>query len=135
MESVKDTASWAALVGAVLPLLIAVVQQSRFSGQMRQVVSIIVAAIAGVGTVLASGNFDAQNWLVTLVAVIGAAQASYALIFKPSGIAPAIESKTEFSGGGDRGEDGAVSMDFIVGCLVGAVVLFLILLLGDNLNI
>jgi hypothetical protein len=131
VESVKDTASWAALIGAVLPILIAIVQQPRWSSQVRQVIAVGVAALGGVGTVLASGNFDAQNWLVTLVAVIGAAQASYALIFKPSGVAAKIEEKTST----DKGEDGAVSIDFIVGCLVGAVVLFLILLLGDNLNI
>lgn len=120
-----------------MPILIAVVQQSRFSSQMRQIVAIVVAALGGVGTVLASGNFDVQNWLVTLVAVIGAAQASYALIFKPTGAAAVIERKTDVTGVElkDRGEDGAVSNDLLLGMLLGAAILFVILLLADTIQL
>jgi hypothetical protein len=94
METVKDTASWGALIGALLPFLIAIVQQPRWSSGFRQIIAVVVSVIAGVGTVLVSGNFDVQNWLVTLVAVIGAAQAAYALVWRPTNVAPTIEAKT-----------------------------------------
>lgn len=130
MESVKDTASWAALIGAMLPLLIAVVNRPQWTAQMKQIIGIAVAAIGGIGTVLASGNFDAQNWLVTLVAVIGASQAAYALIWKPTKVAPKIEQATSAK----PGEEGAVSTDLLLGIVIGAVGLLLILLLSDNVR-
>lgn len=122
MESVKDTASWAALIGAVLPLLIAVIQQPRWSSQVRQIVSIVISVIAGLGTVLASGNFDVQNLLVTIVALIGAAQASYALIFKPTGAAQKIEKATTKTPA-KKGEDGAGVVEYAFAALLIVVAL------------
>lgn len=84
MDTISDTASWGVLVGALMPFLIAVVQQPAWSTRQRQVVALAASLVAGVGTVLASGTFDPQNWLVTLAVVVGAAQASYTLLKNPA---------------------------------------------------
>lgn len=94
MNNTQDTASIAALVGAFLPLLTAVVNNPRWTSQQRQIISALISLVVGVVVVVASGNFDPQNWIVTLVAVVGAAQAAYAFLWKPTKVAPAIETAT-----------------------------------------
>lgn len=126
LDSVKDVASWGALIGVVLPLLIAVLNQPRWTPQQRQLLAVGVSTVAGVGTVIASGNFDLQNWLVTIAAVIGAAQAAYAVLWKPTNIAPTIETKTS---GGD--EAGAASYGYAA---VGLIVLGLLIVFFTTLD-
>lgn len=93
-DIITDTATWGTLIGLLSPLLVAFVQQPWWSNQYRQIVAVGVSALLGILTVVASGTFDVQNWLLTLVAVIGAAQTSYALVWKPTKVAKVIELKT-----------------------------------------
>lgn len=120
MESVKDTASIAALIGGFLPLLIAVVNNPDWTPLRRQVTATIISFAVGVVFVLISGNFDPQNWLVTLVAVVGAAQATYALIWKPSSIGPKLELVTSRQRG-DRGQGRLDVVQIII--LIGVVII------------
>ena len=92
---------WSALVGWFLPMLIAVIQQPRWSNTVRSVVTVIVCVITGFVTTWLTVDFDFSKDLVaSILTVLIAAQASYLAFFKPTKVAPAIERATS---GGDSG--------------------------------
>lgn len=125
MESVKDTASIGALIGGFLPLLIAVVNNPNWTPMRRQIVGTVIAFAVGVVFVAISGNFDPQNWLVTLAAVLGASQATYALIWKPTAIAPKVEGATVRTRDG-RGAARFDVVQIIILTVVALVVLYIL---------
>lgn len=96
--STLQTVATGSAVGGFLPLLTAVVQRPHWSAQAKQLVAVAVALVAGVVTVISSGGLSQfqDGWLSagTLGAVVAASQAAYDLIWKPSSLAPAIESAT-----------------------------------------
>lgn len=93
--NVPDTAAqWTALVGILIPFVVAFINNQTMSSQTRQLVMIAVAVVVGVGGVIASGNFDLKNWMLTLTTTIGACQAAYTLVWKPTGVANVVEMKT-----------------------------------------
>ena len=82
------------IVGVVLPLLTAVVQQPSLPRAARVALAVAVSIVAGTGTVAAAGHFDTANWVTTVAAVLVAAQASYESIWQPTGITGRIETAT-----------------------------------------
>lgn len=96
--STLDSITSGALVGALLPLLTAVVQRPAWSAEVKKVVAVVIALVAGVATVAASGGWEQFQHgtltFATVTAVLAASQATYDLIWKPSKVAPAIESVT-----------------------------------------
>lgn len=101
MDSSQEVASWGILIGALLPILIAILNQPQWTDQQKRFIALGVAFVSGTGTVIVSGNFDPGNWVVTIAAVLGASQAAYTVLWKPTKIAPRIEAAT--SGGGEGG--------------------------------
>ncbi|MER5222833.1 hypothetical protein [Streptomyces flaveus] len=85
-------------VGAVLPLLTAVVQRPAWSAKYKKVVAVVAALIAGVVAVAADGGWSqfqhGQLTAATLLGVLAASQTSYDLVWKPSKLAPMIEALT-----------------------------------------
>ena len=90
----------AALVGSFLPPFIAVLQQSSWSAAKKHVVALIVSLIAAFITTYATGTLKVGNWtdvswlFSDFALVWGAGQITYHGLWKPSQIAPAIESAT-----------------------------------------
>lgn len=98
-----QTEMWAVIIGFVTPLLVAVVNQPQWTRNQKRVLAVGVSVIVGVLNLVAQGAFTEQSltWsgaLASLVLVIGAAQASYALLWKPSGVAETVEAATEYVG-------------------------------------
>jgi peptidoglycan/LPS O-acetylase OafA/YrhL len=85
-------------VGAVLPLLTAIVQRPAWSAQYKKIVAVITALVAGVVAVAVEGGWDqfqhGKLTMATLLGVLAASQTSYDLVWKPSKLAPMIESLT-----------------------------------------
>ncbi|MYX26737.1 hypothetical protein GTY75_08650 [Streptomyces sp. SID8381] len=85
-------------VGAVLPLLTAIVQQPFWSARVKRIVAVVVAGIAGVVTVASTSGLDQFTHgiptLGTIGAVLAASQAAHDLVWKPSAVTDVIESKT-----------------------------------------
>lgn len=85
-------------VGSVLPLLTAVVQKPEWAAKWKKVTAVVVALLAGVVTVAADGGWDqfqhGKLTLATLAGVLVASQTTYDLVWKPSMVAPLIESLT-----------------------------------------
>lgn len=100
-----DTALWGALFGMLVPFLVALVDQPEWSSQKRQIAALGVSVVAGMGTVLGSGDFDPTNWVATITAVVAASQASYTLLWKPTGTARKVQRATALNGpwGSPRG--------------------------------
>ncbi|MCX4976427.1 hypothetical protein [Streptomyces sp. NBC_00620] len=93
-----DSLTTGAQVGAVLPLLTAVVQRPAWSAKAKKIVAVVAAVVAGVLTVAADGGLDQLQHgsltAATILGVLAASQTSYDLVWKPSTLAPVIEALT-----------------------------------------
>lgn len=98
MSATLDSLSTGAQVGAVLPLLTAVVQRPAWSAKYKKVVAVVASLVAGVLAVAADGGWaQFQHGKLTTLTILGvlvASQASYDVVWKPSKLAPMIESLT-----------------------------------------
>ncbi|MFD4933434.1 hypothetical protein [Streptomyces virginiae] len=96
--STLDSIAAGSAVGSLLPLLTAVVQRPGWSVRTKKIVATVTALLAGLVTVGSVGGLEQFQHglptLGTLAAVLAASQAAYDLVWKPTSIAPAIESVT-----------------------------------------
>ncbi len=83
-----------AVVGTVLPLLIAVVQQTHWSRTVKTVVGLTCSVVASVLVPEFYTKLTWNTWGYSAVFLIGAVLATYRNIWVPIGAAPAIERKT-----------------------------------------
>lgn len=87
------------ILGFLAPLLVAVVNQPRWSSRVRRIIAIVVSLILAVLALAITGGLSAVNGdfrsiAVAVLAVIGVAQVAYAILWKPTGITNAVESAT-----------------------------------------
>ena len=98
MSATLESLSTGVQVGAVLPLLTAIVQRPAWSSKYKKVVAVVVALVAGVAAVAADGGWDqfehGKLTMATVLGVLAASQTSYDLVWKPSKLAPMIEALT-----------------------------------------
>lgn len=99
MENMDPSMAWTLLVGGLAPLLVAVVNQPRWSTQRRQIVAVAISLVLGflslvVGNVITDWSLTLPNVVFILSAVVGAAQATYTFVWKPSKAAPSLEAAT-----------------------------------------
>ena len=95
---VTDAQMWALIVGFGLPLLVAVIQQPRWSNPIRVAMSVATAIVAGAGTAYFSGEFTGRGIVSCVLVVLVASIATYQNLWKPTKIAPLIEAKTTRGG-------------------------------------
>lgn len=83
-----------ALGGVAMPFLIALINQSHWSPKLRGIIAF--ALCLGVSALLAAlhGTLTLDSWRDTAVLVTGAAMVMYHALWKPSGLAPAVENAT-----------------------------------------
>ncbi|WP_445520378.1 hypothetical protein [Streptomyces sp. NEAU-174] len=105
--STLDSITTGAQVGALLPLITALVQRPAWSAEVKKMVAVVLALVAGVITVATSGGWEqfqhGTMTFATITAVLAASQSTYDLIWKPSKVAPAIESATSPKRSGQAG--------------------------------
>lgn len=98
MSSTIDSITTGVQVGALLPLLTAIVQRPAWAVKTKKIVASVIALVAGLVTVAGAGGWDrfqhGTATFATLAAVLAASQATYDLLWKPSKIAPMIETAT-----------------------------------------
>ncbi|MER6109394.1 hypothetical protein [Streptomyces hirsutus] len=98
MSATLDSLATGAQVGAVLPLLTAVVQRPAWSAKYKKVVAVVAAVVAGVATVAADGGWaqfqHGQLTAATFFGVLAVSQTSYDLLWKPTRLAPWLEART-----------------------------------------
>lgn len=99
MEQMGNLEMWNFLVGFFLPLALSVIIQSSFSQAVQAILSFAAATVASVGTVALTHGLHFDEHLVTSVLLIFVTSvATYKNFWKPTGVAPALEAKTNLSG-------------------------------------
>lgn len=98
MNDLQDLIAHNALVGALLPLLIAVIQQPRWSNPVRSVVTLVLCLAAGALVAYQSGRLTGQGFGYSATTVLLAAWATYTHFWKPTNIAPVVELLTSAPG-------------------------------------
>jgi len=89
----------AALVGTFLPLLIAVIQRQNWRNSFRVVVGVAACAVAAVVVSYTKGTLNLHDLATSGFIIFTLTKTTYLAVWKPSGIAPTIESAT---GGGSK---------------------------------
>lgn len=88
----------AGILGFLAPLLVAIVNQPKFSSLVRRIIAIVVSVLLALVAMFVSGTFivptDPRGVGITILAVIGIAQIAYGLIWKPSGLTDQLEAAT-----------------------------------------
>lgn len=94
VEVISDAQMWSLIVGFLSPLVIAVIQQPKWSGPIRVLVAVLWSALAGGMTSWLAGDFGGRSALSCALIVCVTAIATYQQIWRPTRIAPTIEAKT-----------------------------------------
>lgn len=89
-----DLEMWSGLVGFLLPLVIAVIQQPSFPKPLRAIITLVVCAVAAIVTVSLQGSLDWTRWQHSVLIIAVAALAFYKGTWLPLGGAPALEEAT-----------------------------------------
>lgn len=85
---------WAAALAVVLPPLIAIIQQPRWSGAVKGLFMLLVAAADGLGTAYFNDQFHGRTIVSCIMLAVIVIGTTYHTLWKPSGIAPGIERAT-----------------------------------------
>jgi hypothetical protein len=85
------TNTWAALVGFVLPALVAIINRSEWKSWVKGIVALLASVVVGTITALLAGSFTGASWLQAISIVFAASQVAYHTWWKNSDIAGLIE--------------------------------------------
>lgn len=85
--------TWSALVGALLPALVSVVNRYDWKSWIKALIAFGTSVLAGTVTALLAGDFTGLNWLAAIGIVFGTSQVAYITWWKGSGITKSIEQK------------------------------------------
>lgn len=89
-----DLQMWTLITGALLPPVIAILQQPKFRNGLRAFLTGAVCCAVGFVTVYIQGDLSGKRIVSAILTVAVAALSTYQGFWKPSGIAPAIEKAT-----------------------------------------
>lgn len=85
---------WASALGYVLPLAIAFIAQPRWASWVKGAFMLVVAAGDGLGTAYFTDQFHGKSVVTCVLVAAIAIGVAYHTVWKPSGIAPAVERAT-----------------------------------------
>ena len=93
-----------ALGGVAMPFVIALINQRGWNPKVKGLVAF--AACLGTSAILAAlhGTLNLATWRDTAIVVTGASLVMYHALWKPSGLAPAVEDKTTITAGTETGK-------------------------------
>lgn len=84
---------YAAVGAAILPALVAKINSSGWSSEVKGIVSAIAAILAGAGLTAVAGEWNGEDMMRTILVVLFLSQWIYQLFWKPTGIAGRLERK------------------------------------------
>jgi hypothetical protein len=90
----SDAASWALIVGVLLPPFVAVVQRPNWAPRWRTLVMLAVAVLDGLGTAYFADQWHGATPAALVALAVASISAAYHGLWQPSGIAPRIEHAT-----------------------------------------
>jgi len=90
----SNLAQWSALVGFLLPILVAIIQRPQFTRTTRTIIGIIASIAAAVLTAMVEGKLTWHTFGTSAIFIALTAWASYKNVWVPAGAAPWVEAKT-----------------------------------------
>jgi hypothetical protein len=87
------TDQWAAVVGFVLPVLVAIINREPWSPWLKAVIALLTSVAGGTVTALLAGQFTGTTWLQAIGVSFAASQVFYMAWWKKSGITDWIEQR------------------------------------------
>jgi hypothetical protein len=90
---------WALIVGFFLPIVIAFLVQSGWSQRLQAVAAFVVCAVAAAGTAYFQGDLTGRRFVEAGLVILVTTIATYKGFWKPTGVAPGIEGKTNLNAG------------------------------------
>lgn len=90
----NNVARWAFLVGTFLPLAAAAIIRQTWRSEIKGAAVFVLSAIAAAGTSFLAGDLQRGDLVSAALIILVMASISYQTLWKPSGIAPAIEERT-----------------------------------------
>lgn len=87
------------VIGAFLPVLIAVINQAHWPSHAKGLVTAALSTAAGLVTAWGWGDFRGASPIVAVTVVLLVASGSFQAFWKPTGLAPLIEAFSTFSRG------------------------------------
>lgn len=89
-----DLEMWSALVGALLPPVVALVNRSTWPKAWRLAMAVVCCLVAAGITCWVRGELNHDSYAHSVLLVLTATLATYHWAWRPSTIAPAIEAAT-----------------------------------------
>ncbi len=90
----SNLTQWSAIVAFFVPLVVAVLNQEKWSAQVKAIVFFAVSLVAAGGTAYFQGDLTGKRWLDSALVVVAAGAAYYHGFWKPTDVAPTIEKST-----------------------------------------
>lgn len=97
LAALGPVALWLLAVGFFSPLVIAVIQQSRWSPRRQAIVAFLFYLVVAAVTAWLQGIFTAFGIVTAFLVIFVTAATAYRNLWKPTGIAPAIQAATPIS--------------------------------------
>lgn len=91
----SNLVQWSAIVAFFIPIVMSLLNQSKWSAQLKAVLFFGVSLIAAAGTAYFQGDLTGKRWLDSALVIVPAAAAFYHGFWKPNGVAPALETSTD----------------------------------------
>jgi hypothetical protein len=85
---------WALVAGFLSPPVIALIQQPKWPSRLRAVITFAWSLILAAVTVGINGDFTGRKWIEVSLTILVSAIATYHGLWKPTEIAPKIETVT-----------------------------------------
>lgn len=89
---------WSLIAGFLSPLMISVVNQPHWPRPMKVAVQVVASVLIGLASAYFAGDFAGKDVVTGILIAAVAAISAYKGVFKPSGIAPAVERSTAVTG-------------------------------------
>ncbi len=85
---------WALLLGFFSPIVVATVNRPYWSPASKVIVMIATSIAIGLGSAFFAGSFAGKDIVTGMLTAAVASIAAFHGVFRPTGIAPAVEIKT-----------------------------------------
>lgn len=100
-EIMTDEQALAVVVGFLSPLVLAMLQQPRWSNGVRSLVTFLWAAVVSLLILGVAGSLSGRTWVSATLLVLVVTIATYQGFWKQTGVTRKIEAATSPGSGGD----------------------------------
>jgi hypothetical protein len=107
LAGLGPVALWLMAVGFFSPPVIAVIQQAAWSARRKSIVAFVFYLIVAFVTAWLNGIFSTVGLVTAVLVVFVVASTAYKALWKPTGVAPAIEAATSTGTDGRHEADAA----------------------------